>query len=70
MNENFKNVRALMRKGIPMYKACKSLGISYSYFSKNLTDQQRHEIKQLKTLMKGAGILRLKRPRNADAGTK
>lgn len=58
---DFEKVCELMRKGIPMSKACAALKIDRSSFTKGLDEYQTRAIKELKHSMKGAGILRCRK---------
>jgi hypothetical protein len=47
MNE-YEHVKSLVLAGVPVYKALRKLKISSATFYRNITDEQRNELREIK----------------------
>jgi hypothetical protein len=56
MNDHFEKVKTLVLTGLPVYKALRKLKINSNTFYRNITEQQKLELQQIKTSFAIRGI--------------
>lgn len=54
--DRYNEIKALVEKGVPVYKALKQLGINSSFFDRNVTKEQRRELQSIKTSFAKRGV--------------
>lgn len=57
VNKLYPEILAIVKEGIPVYKALKKFGINSSYFYPNLTEEQKAELKMAKVANSWGGVL-------------